>query len=48
MTGPTVSLTEAARHSPRSIATLRRWWPSTVAHVARSVANDADLEEVAA
>ena len=25
MTGPTVSLAEAARHSPRSIATLRRW-----------------------
>ena len=25
MTGPTVSLAEAARHSPRSTATLRRW-----------------------
>ena len=25
MTGPTVNLAEAARHSPRSIATLRRW-----------------------
>ena len=25
MTGPTVSLAEADRHSPRSIATLRRW-----------------------
>ena len=25
MTGPTVSLAEAARRSPRSVATLRRW-----------------------
>ena len=23
--GPTVSLADAARHSPRSVATLRRW-----------------------
>ncbi len=23
--GPTVNLAEAARHSPRSVATLRRW-----------------------
>jgi hypothetical protein len=34
----------------RQVPTARggRWWPSTVAHVARSVALDADLEGVAA
>jgi YD repeat-containing protein len=40
----------AADLDARGVPTARggRWWPSTVAHVARSVALDADLEEVAA
>ena len=37
--GPTVSLAEAARHSPRSIATLRRWLAAgTIAGAERDAA----------
>ena len=39
MTGPTVSLAEAARHSPRSVATLRRWLAAgTIAGAERDAA----------
>ena len=37
--GPTVSLAEAARHSPRSVATLRRWLAAgTIAGAERDAA----------
>ena len=37
--GPTVNLAEAARHSPRSIATLRRWLAAgTIAGAERDAA----------
>ena len=40
--GPTVSLADAARHSPRSVATLRRWLNAgTIAGAERDPANGA-------
>ncbi len=48
MTGPTVSLAEAARHSPRSVATLRRWLNAgTIAGAERDPANGAWLIPIA-